>query len=98
MAGIKQGEEKVHDVDIASAAGVRELAMSVAEQKGIAGCICIVLTSEGTLNVGMGVVDHEGAKSAINGIANVLKKHCDEEWLANPKLATGMFVDPEHEN
>jgi hypothetical protein len=93
---IEPAEAEVVERDIPGTSDAHELAMSIAEHPQVVGSIVIVLSTDGTLRVGMGIIDDEDVKKALLPIAETLKAHIDANY--DPKTTSGVFADDESRN
>lgn len=107
MAGKLHGDEPIeHEPEVVSTDGIavpsssdaRELAMSIAGHKDVNAAIVVVLSSDGTLRIGVGMVEDKATQEVVSKLAAVLKRHCDDEWVAKDRSATGLFVDEDDRN
>lgn len=106
MSGKLHGDEPPEPVPVErqsdetpSSSDAQQLAISISNHPDVAGSIVVVLTNNGELRIGAGMINDPGVIEAMGKIAKALKTHCDTEWeRSRQKNATGMFADTERQN
>ena len=76
----------------------QDLALAISDHKDAVGAIVVVLGTDGSLRIGMGMINDDTVKKTLLPIAQALKDHVEKEWSTKPQNGDGFFARDDDKN